>query len=653
MSEQVFVLGQRHLHFDGSQPAAVPRQHQDLEYGASSCTTIAPSYISTYSPPSYHPASDPSYTRPPVDRSNAPLATIRLPDISSHDLHVNVKFEHDLTRPALAREGGRRRRRMTVSSVGLGESEFTPLLNRDPRPNPELQSNSSSTSVAGWFMRTLSIGDHLGTGRSDGTQDREAGLPRTPNKLTKNPTKAHTRSKRATSAISLPPGIEAGSSPLALSPPASPTDDRAGGESHTGYDTTNEDKSAVHRNTISPVSTRLSHSTTQSVPVRPHTGRKLVKRQKSQPEPVSKNGDDQGGLEPEQAGSFNDHAFAIDWLTGLLRQVAQAQTIFTHEAVFPNGYCIAADVRAWDRNAAPAPSPSSPQRCWTLVDIDDDEFLRQIEARLGCDGTRLKKSRMLEDFVMGTSQDRRDVELEAGIGYETDESAAEREFARGRRAILCVREIVRTERSYLQFMAALLQENQSTMSPVLLEHLPGLIKAAAGFIHRLEEDPSVWGASAAFLAVERQLEEVLVKWSGVVGQVISSIRTQGNEQSVSEDGHAYGSTSGKISSLWARRRSEPSVAFPSQQLRLNPATMPANDTRSTHAANRRKLAEQNVAIMPTQRALRYVLMYRELLLHTPLDSLSRPQVELALQGATRIARLCDEAQTLVAMHSPK
>ncbi|KAG8740346.1 hypothetical protein FRC10_004458 [Ceratobasidium sp. 414] len=147
------------------------------------------------------------------------------------------------------------------------------------------------------------------------------------------------------------------------------------------------------------------------------------------------------------------------------------------------------------------------------------------------------------------------------------------------------------------------------MSPILLEHLPRLIKAAARFIERLEEDPSVWGVSAAFLAIEEQLEEALVNWSGVVGRVISSTRTWTGNRAVSEDDHVSSPTSGNISSLWSRRRPATTGSLPPQQLRLNRATTSPDDTKSIHATSRRKLAEQNVAIMPTQRTLRAAASY--------------------------------------------
>ncbi|KAG8684797.1 hypothetical protein FRC08_013481 [Ceratobasidium sp. 394] len=261
------------------------------------------------------------------------------------------------------------------------------------------------------------------------------------------------------------------------------------------------------------------------------------------------------------------------------------------------------------------PRRTSSQRRWTIADIDDDEFLRQLEVKLSGSGSRLRKSRVLEEFAMGADQSHEDTaaDAEADLGSETDDSAAEREWARARRAMMCVREIVRTEKSYLRHMMGFLDSDQSVMSSVLLEHLPRLVETSRIFTAHLEEDPSAWGVSVAFLAVEKQLEHVLVEWSGVVGQVISSMRNGGESQAPSEDGHTSSAGTGSGASSWIRRRSATASSSTSQPFQLNLSMTPvigSKDKKSTRVAKSKRLTEQDVAIMPTQRVLRYVLMYR-------------------------------------------
>ncbi|KAG8721912.1 hypothetical protein FRC09_007158, partial [Ceratobasidium sp. 395] len=439
-------------------------------------------------------------------------------------------------------------------------------------------------------MRTLSIENYLGFSKGDSSREKESGTLRPTNKLVKRRAEARTREGRATSTVSLPPGIGAGCSPT-MSPPllGQEVSDNAKRKSSLGHDSRNGHESVVYWNTTSPASDQLSRSTTQSAPARLDVGRKLVKKWK---------------MPAERAETATNSA---------QQEAIPAYAGFTHEPFLPNNSHLEADVdrtQHEDRTPGKGPRLATLQRRWTLADVDDIEFLRQLEANLTQDGSRLGKSRMLEEFIMGTNHDYQNTETEVDLGYETDESAAERDCARARRAILCVREIVRTEGNYMRAMSGLFDENQSMMSPRLLEHLPHLIKISAELTARFKDDPSVWGVSAAFLAVEEQLEKVLVNWSGVVGQVVSSTQAWGNNQAIGEDGHTYGSASGSSTPLWTRRRSATTGASPTQQLRLNLAMTPLSDNKATRAASRRKLAEQNVAIMPTQRVLRYVLMYR-------------------------------------------
>lgn len=149
------------------------------------------------------------------------------------------------------------------------------------------------------------------------------------------------------------------------------------------------------------------------------------------------------------------------------------------------------------------------------------------------------------------------------------------------------------------------------MSSILAEHLPRLIETSRVFCSGLEEDPSAWGVSKAFLGAEEQLEATLVQWSGVVGEVISSTHHKSESQAISEDGHTSSAGSGSASSSWIRRRS----ATANTSIQLNLMMTPVNGSngknkKSTRGTKTKKMTEQDVVIMPTQRAIRYVLMFR-------------------------------------------
>ena len=83
--------------------------------------------------------------------------------------------------------------------------------------------------------------------------------------------------------------------------------------------------------------------------------------------------------------------------------------------------------------------------------------------------------------------------------------------------------ITSTERTYLnqllRFMGhAALSETKPPS--LLMKHLPLLLSASQAFCMRLNEDPSIWGVSAAFVTVETVLEHVLVDYCTVVGQIM-------------------------------------------------------------------------------------------------------------------------------------
>lgn len=74
--------------------------------------------------------------------------------------------------------------------------------------------------------------------------------------------------------------------------------------------------------------------------------------------------------------------------------------------------------------------------------------------------------------------------------------------------------------------------------PLLVKHLPLLISASQAFCNRLVEDPSAWGVSAAFVTVEAILEQVLVDYCQVVGQIMLACQQQATPQKSSSSPHS-------------------------------------------------------------------------------------------------------------------
>ncbi|KAJ7651683.1 hypothetical protein DFH06DRAFT_1134897 [Mycena polygramma] len=195
--------------------------------------------------------------------------------------------------------------------------------------------------------------------------------------------------------------------------------------------------------------------------------------------------------------------------------------------------------------------------------------------------------------------------------------------------------------------------------------LAALARESAGLLRRMEEDPSAWGVAAAFLGAEEGVEAALVGWSGVVGgwfvdgekapRRLSKMRglsEGGEEETVQKPSPAK-----RVG--WKRNASTGVSAVPSLRslpplpsvLSLSSATAhdPPSPVSATPKPRSRKErdarpAVRDLAIVPTQRVMRYVLLYQDLLEHTPVTSPSRVLVARAVDASMRIAQRCDRAQ---------
>ncbi|GJE99518.1 hypothetical protein PsYK624_157840 [Phanerochaete sordida] len=98
------------------------------------------------------------------------------------------------------------------------------------------------------------------------------------------------------------------------------------------------------------------------------------------------------------------------------------------------------------------------------------------------------------------------------------------EWKVARRALLSCRELVRTERNYQASLRQLLAgQTQTAPPPLVLSYVPALLKASEALLCRFEDDPSTWGVSVAFVAVEEEAEAAFVGWAGVVGEIVLSV----------------------------------------------------------------------------------------------------------------------------------
>ena len=297
------------------------------------------------------------------------------------------------------------------------------------------------------------------------------------------------------------------------------------------------------------------------------------------------------------------------------------------------------------------------------------------------------------------------------------------------RALLTTRELILTERHYLSSLLLLLCSD-STLTPVpemMVSHAKELIDVSKRLLKGMEGEPSARGVAEVFVEVGGGLgvngaEDAFVGWCSAVGgwfqddlpdtQAVVDVKKKrkgcesgggsgeypsmiAEYEGSGPDGvtfpttneHAHTSPLMRTVSTW--RKSMPSVtglgevgvwrrdskdkdeggstcgrgrmAFDEVQ-----SSSPTSMTSTSVVKPTRKLAVRDLAILPTQRVTRYVLLYRgmffkkifplqsknlnislfdvDLLANTPPSSSSHPIVERAVEAACRIAEKCNRAQ---------
>jgi hypothetical protein len=196
-----------------------------------------------------------------------------------------------------------------------------------------------------------------------------------------------------------------------------------------------------------------------------------------------------------------------------------------------------------------------------------------------------------------------------------------------RRALLTCRELVRTERHYLTSLQSLLASETATTPPALmLRYVEELVCVSQTFLQQMEEDPSAWGVAAAFLAVEQGLESSFVGWCGVVGGWFEgqqgTPKRKGSKipfveehvgDMVTVDGQSKRSVSTwriSVPSMTPMTSPVSPSAFLSRRREKARDRPPISPTTSESGAPKRRPSVRDLAILPTQRIMRYVLLYR-------------------------------------------
>ncbi|KAJ4499180.1 hypothetical protein C8R41DRAFT_88167 [Lentinula lateritia] len=230
-----------------------------------------------------------------------------------------------------------------------------------------------------------------------------------------------------------------------------------------------------------------------------------------------------------------------------------------------------------------------------------------------------------------------------------------------RRTLLICRELVRTERSYLSYLQVMLSQETMTPPPaLLLAYLPALVQASEKLLSQMEINPSAAGVAEAFLACEDQLELAFLGWCGIIGGFfagaydspsIKRVRTSSasfGRKDARKGGHSDSSVKQRVGS-WGKRLS--SIRSRSWSMSGRSATEHAEykvgvsfKEKNEVRMGRHVQSVRELAILPTQRVMRYTLLFKDLGSHMPSPSASHEKVQMALEATLSLAQKCDKAQ---------
>jgi hypothetical protein len=193
------------------------------------------------------------------------------------------------------------------------------------------------------------------------------------------------------------------------------------------------------------------------------------------------------------------------------------------------------------------------------------------------------------------------------------EHAMSSSWQMARRALLICRELVRTERRYLAALNNLTSSETLTPPPsLMLNYVPSLVQVSKELLQLMEVNPSAKGVADAFVSKAESLENAMVSWCEVVGGFFtgpegkprrdterSKDGTESHESNAMGIKRRVGSWGKRINSIKYRSSSSDSdsVKYSSQ----------SKVPRPTH---KRKPSVRDLAIMPTQRVMRYTMLFR-------------------------------------------
>jgi hypothetical protein len=191
-----------------------------------------------------------------------------------------------------------------------------------------------------------------------------------------------------------------------------------------------------------------------------------------------------------------------------------------------------------------------------------------------------------------------------------------------RQALLICREMLRTERRYLSSLRTLAKGGTATFPPLtMFYYLPHLIMASEEFVQSMTKNPSVRGVSEGFLAVKEKLDGAFVNWCNVVGTFFAD---DGGERSSD-------SVDGKHQPVVKLRKAK---STPMSDIRDSAVEFIIIEPKKIRRNSKARPSVRELAILPTQRIVRYVLLFKGMFSLPCIPSFDSSKLHRALHSHT-------------------
>lgn len=310
----------------------------------------------------------------------------------------------------------------------------------------------------------------------------------------------------------------------------------------------------------------------------------------------------------------------------------------------------------------------------SLTTPDVSTSFLELESLVSDDSASSDASGHDEVSTYASSGESEVISNELGIGHTTGNLPSapftnDDDWKKEVKALFLIRELVQTERSYAAHLESLLivvlkwtgtssttrlptnvlmpTQSTSTSQPLrmptptpttpthlvtLRQMLPKLISVSRTLVYSIEESPTSEGVARSFLSMLERLEEVHVSWHGVVGSTLRSLR-------------AAESSKSKVKGRLGRVPIAPPPEPPRRPARNGSSShdLAEPERRDKSRSEPKELSAVDVAIMPTQRIPRYVLLLRDLLSYTSADTEAYATLEAALRAVQELGHRCDQA----------